>query len=58
MAGSEPLTVAPEETLDVVAARMVDHGVTHAIVAGAPGETPAGLVSTLDVVGVLGIDAL
>lgn len=55
IAATEALTVDADEPLDAAAVRMVAHGVSHAIVAAA-GAPPAGVLSTLDVVGVLAAD--
>jgi len=56
VAGTEALTVDADDPLDEAAARLVAHGVGHAIVAGAAGAPPAGVLSSLDVIGVLAID--
>jgi len=56
IAATEALTVDADEHLDAAAVRMVAHGVGHAIVAGAAGAPPAGVLSSLDVIGVLAID--
>ncbi|MFN8202612.1 MAG: hypothetical protein U0S48_08615 [Solirubrobacteraceae bacterium] len=55
IAGTELLAVDIDDTLDTVAARLVDHAAAHAIVAGAD-RVPMGVVSTLDVIGVIGSD--
>lgn len=56
VAGTEPLVVDASERVDVVAARLVEHDVAHAVVAGV-GAFPEGVVSTLDVIRVLGASA-
>ena len=55
IAATEPLCVDPDDTLDLVADRLVAHGVTHAIV-GTERAVPAGVVSTLDVLEVIAAD--
>ncbi len=56
IAATEALTVDADEPLDEAAARMVAHGVGHAIVAAGAGAPPAGVLSSLDVLGVLAGD--
>ena len=56
IAATEPLSVDADDPLDAAAARMVAHGVGHAIVVAAAGAPPAGVLSTLDVIGVLAGD--
>lgn len=51
LAGSEPLTVTPETPLPEAARLMAEHHVTHVIVAD--GQQPAGVLSTLDIAGVI-----
>lgn len=46
-AGSELLTVNPEETLEGAVALMVEHDVTHLVVVS--GSRPVGVLSSLDV---------
>jgi predicted transcriptional regulator len=53
IAGTELLTVDADETLDAVAARMVDHAAGHVIVTDAE-AMPIGVVSTLDVIAIVG----
>lgn len=52
IAVTEPLAVEESESLDRVAALMVNHDTSHIVVVGADG-LPAGIVSTLDVVEIL-----
>ncbi|UGS34415.1 CBS domain-containing protein [Capillimicrobium parvum] len=56
IAATEPLTVDSNDPLDVVAGRLVEHATSHAVVTDAEGW-PMGIVSTLDVIGVLAIGA-
>jgi CBS domain-containing protein len=56
LAGTEPLTAGPDEGLDTVARRLVEHEARHAVVADELG-LPVGVVSTLDVLRVLAIRA-
>ena len=56
VATTAPLTVDSNDPLDVVAARLVLHATSHAVVTDAE-RWPMGVVSTLDVIGVLAIDA-
>jgi signal-transduction protein with cAMP-binding, CBS, and nucleotidyltransferase domain len=51
LAGTEPLTVEPSLPLDEAARLMAEHDITHLIVA--EGRRAVGVVSTLDVAGVL-----
>ena len=52
LAGTEALCVDPDDPLDLVAGQLVSHGVHHAVV-DRPGELPAGIVSTLDILEVV-----
>ena len=50
--GPRPLTVGPGDRLDGAAREMSHHGVSHAVVVGRH-DRPIGVLSTLDVAGVL-----
>lgn len=52
IAATEPIAVDEDESLDRVAALMVEHGTSHIVVVGSSG-LPSGIVSTHDVMGVL-----
>jgi CBS domain-containing protein len=52
-AASDFLTVAPDERLERAAQIMTEHEVTHVIVVASESERPVGVLSTLDVAGVL-----
>jgi CBS domain-containing protein len=52
-ASGELLRVRPDDRLEDVAQRMQDHGVTHALVVDEGTGHPVGVVSTLDVAGIL-----
>jgi CBS domain-containing protein len=56
IAGTEIVVVDPADRLDMLARRLVEHGVRHAVVADGAG-TPLGVVSSLDVLRVLAIRA-
>jgi CBS domain-containing protein len=47
------VTAVPNETLEEAARRMTEHGVSHLVVIDVVGQRPLGVLSTLDVVGVL-----
>ena len=47
LAGTELLTVEPDETLERAAQMMAEHEVTHAVVVS--GQRPVGVLSSLDV---------
>jgi CBS domain-containing protein len=51
LAATEPVTVEPNLSLDAAARLMDEHRVSHLIVVD--GERPVGVISTLDVAGVL-----
>lgn len=51
LAASDPVTIAPDGSLADAARLMVEHGITHLIVA--EHGHPVGVLSTLDVAGVL-----
>jgi CBS domain-containing protein len=54
-AASEAVVVAePRDALTEVAERMVRHGVSHAVVADPATGRPIGMISTLDIAGVVG----
>jgi len=53
VAASEPVRVSTADKLDRAAQLMVEHGVDHLIVADAHDGHPVGVLSTLDVAGVL-----
>jgi CBS domain-containing protein len=57
IAGTDPLVVDRAERLDVAARRLVEHGVSHAIVTDDDAGGPVGVLSTLDVLGVLAVGA-
>jgi len=48
IAATTPITVAPSDTLETAAALMVEHHVSHVVVADETG-LPSGMISTLDV---------
>ena len=47
------VTAVPHETLEEAARRMTEHGVSHLVVIDVVGQRPLGVLSTLDVAGVL-----
>jgi CBS domain-containing protein len=47
IAGTELITVAPDETLEHAAQLMAEHEITHLVVVA--GEKPVGVISSLDV---------
>ena len=51
LAGTEAVTITPETSLEEAARVMVEHGITHLVVAD--GRHPVGVLSTLDIAGVL-----
>ena len=51
--GSEPLTVAHDAPLADAAKAMVEHGSSHAVVVDAKTHTPIGMLSSLDIAGIL-----
>jgi len=53
VAATELLVVAPGESLARAAQLMAEHGVTHVVVVEPKGDRPVGVLSTLDVAGVL-----
>jgi len=54
VASTDVLQVAPGDALSDVARRMVDRHVTHAVVVDGRTRRPVGVVSTLDIAGVVG----
>lgn len=57
IAATEPVAVGEDESLERVAALMIEHDTSHVVVVGRSG-LPCGMVSTRDVAGVLAADAL
>jgi CBS domain-containing protein len=53
VAGTEPVTVSTDEPLERAAQLMLEHQVEHLIVVGAEDGRPVGVLSTLDIAGVL-----
>jgi CBS domain-containing protein len=53
-ASDEPLTVHPDDRVADVAARMLEHRVTHALVVEPRTSQPTGVISTLDVARIVG----
>ena len=53
-ASRDIVTVAADDPLDFVAEEMLEHGVSHAVVTGRSTERPVGVISTLDIAGVVG----
>ena len=53
-ATGEVLLARPDEPLSDVAARMVEHGTSHAVVVESGTGRPVGVLSTLDIAGILG----
>jgi CBS domain-containing protein len=53
IAATEPVTVSSDDRLDVAARLMVEHQVEHLIVVGAADGRPVGVLSTLDIAGVI-----
>jgi CBS domain-containing protein len=54
VATGEVLTAHPDETLPDVAQRMLEHGTSHAVVVEPRTGRPVGVLSTLDIAGILG----
>ena len=52
-AASEFLSVAPDEALERAVQMMVEHDVTHLVVVDPVDDKPVGVLSTLDVAGLL-----
>lgn len=52
-AGRDIVMVAPEDPLDSVAERMLEHHASHAVVVERDTEQPVGMISTLDIAGVV-----
>ncbi len=53
-AASEAVTIAPRETLRRAAEVMTERGLSHLLVVEPGSDRPVGVVSTLDIVGVVG----
>ncbi len=53
LAATEPVTVSTNDPLDRAAQLMIEHQVEHLIVVGAEDGRPAGVLSTLDIAGVM-----
>jgi CBS domain-containing protein len=49
VAGTEPLTISPDEPLRAAAQLMIEHGVSHLVVVDGAGGYPVGVLSALDV---------
>ncbi len=54
VATGEVLLANPDERLPVVAQRMLEHGTSHAVVVEPRTGRPVGVLSTLDIAGILG----
>jgi CBS domain-containing protein len=54
VATGEVLLAHPDEPLPGVAERMLEHGTRHAVVVEPRTERPVGVLSTLDIAGILG----
>lgn len=52
-AGTKLVTIAPEEPLEAAAEIMREHEISHVLVVDPERELPVGIVSTLDIVGVV-----
>jgi CBS domain-containing protein len=52
-AASEFLSVSPDEALERAVALMIEHGATHLVVVDRDADKPVGVLSTLDVAGLL-----
>jgi CBS domain-containing protein len=57
IAASEPIAVNTDESLERVAALMIEHDTSHVVAVG-PSGLPAGMVSTRDIAGVLAAEAI
>ena len=53
-ANTDVVIVAADDPLDWVADRMVEHNTTHAVVVARDTQRPVGMISTLDIAGVIG----
>jgi CBS domain-containing protein len=53
IAGTELVTVAPYESLAHAAQLMAEHDVTHVLVVDSQADRPVGVVSSLDVAGIM-----
>ena len=54
VATGEVLVAQPDERLPDVAQRMLEHGTSHAVVVEPSTGRPVGVLSTLDIAGILG----
>ena len=54
VATGEVLLAQPDEDLPDVANRMIEHGTSHAVVVEPRTGRPVGVLSTLDIAGILG----
>ena len=54
VASGSPLLARPDERLPDVAQRMLEHGTSHAVVVEPRTGRPVGVLSTLDIAGILG----
>jgi CBS domain-containing protein len=54
IASGEVLLVHPDDRIDDVAARMLDQHTSHAVVVEPRTDRPVGVLSTLDIAGILG----
>jgi CBS domain-containing protein len=54
VATGEVLLAQPDEPLPAVAERMLEHGTSHAVVVEPRSGRPVGVLSTLDIAGILG----
>jgi CBS domain-containing protein len=52
-AGTEFLSVSPDESLERAVQMMIEHGVTHLVVVDSAADKPVGVLSTLDVAGLV-----
>jgi CBS domain-containing protein len=53
-ASRDVVTVAPDDPLDHVAELMLEHDTSHAVVVARETGQPVGMISTLDIAGVVG----
>lgn len=58
IAGSEARTVTPDATVERAARTMAEQGTAHVLVVAASSSAPQGVLSALDLAGVLAADAL
>jgi CBS domain-containing protein len=57
IAATEPIAVNEDDSLERVAALMIEHDTSHVVVVD-PSGLPAGMVSTRDIAGVLAVEAI